>query len=78
MIEGTLPNGERWVIVHELDENDRDRNLVYLLPDGSKHRVVIHAGFDNPALRANIADALLAERRKLLRGEKANGHSANL
>lgn len=58
MADDTLPNGDPWAIVHEYDENDRDRNLLYLLPDGSKHRVVIHSGFDNPALRANIGDAL--------------------
>lgn len=53
-----LPSGEPYSVIHEYDENDRDRNLVYLLPDGTHHRVLIQVGYDNPALRAMIGDAL--------------------
>ena len=55
-----LPDGRPWAIVHEYDENDRDRNLVFLLPDGTKHRVVGDSGGDNPAGRTMIGDALAA------------------
>lgn len=54
----TLPNGEPWAVVHEYDENDRDRNLVFLLPDGSKHRVVIDSAFDSPEMRGSIGLSL--------------------
>lgn len=57
-MDGNLPNGEPYSVVHEYDENDRDRNLVFLLPDGTHHRIVIDSGYDSPNMRASIGKAL--------------------
>ncbi len=47
--------------------NDR-RRLFWLLPNGTRHVVTIQMADDSNDYRNAIADALLAERRGLIRG----------